>query len=100
MRIARYNEMKVSKKIDVLDTLNKLNIDVKEIEIIINADNSMLNTDTYKRPYINYTYDLEEIYKKIDGKYIIKKYNNIEKTEFKNKLREERINYYKKNRAN
>ena len=100
MRIARYNEMKVSKKIDVLDTLNKLNIDVKEIEIIINADNSMLNTDTYKRPYINYTYDLEKIYKKIDGKYIIKKYNNIDKTEFKNKLREERINYYKKNRAN
>lgn len=92
MRFARYKDMKFSKKIDMLESIDKSNITLDEMEIIINADNAMI-----PRESILFAKEGKEILSKIDGKYIKEKYNNIECGEkFKEKLRNERINYIKK----
>lgn len=92
MRFARYNEMKFAKKIDMLESIEKSNITLEEMEIIINADNSMI-----PREKILFAKEGKEILNKINGAYINEKYPNIYYGEkFKQKLREERINYIKK----
>lgn len=91
MRYARYNEMRFAKKVDMLCSIDKSFVSFYEMEVIINADNSMI-----PREKILFAKEGEELLKAINGKYIKEKYPNIQSIEtFKELLRKERIEYLK-----
>ncbi len=90
MRIARYHDMKIPKRVDVLQSISKTYLTVEEVETIVNADNSMITRDN-----IMFSKDYYYI-QKINGKYIKEKYPNLEGVKYPEKIREERIKILKK----
>lgn len=88
-----YNKLNILQKVDFLENVYKSNIDFNGLKIICIANNCY----NIEHNNINFEKIAEEMLRKIDGKYIINKYNIKPDKLFKETLRKERANWLKNN---
>lgn len=88
-----YNKLNILQKVDFLENVFKSNIGFDGLKIMCIANNC------YNIEYNNINFEkiAEEMLRKIDGKYIINKYNTKHDKLFKETLRKERANWLKNN---
>ena len=95
MRGGIFYKMKPSKKADFIERVNKSNLGLNGLQIIVNADKlSSRNTNAQD---INFATIGNQCLNTINGEYIFSKYKKLQGVKFGEKLREERIKWIQNN---
>ena len=95
MRGGIFYKMKPSKKVDFIERVNKSNLGLNGLQIIVNADKlSSRNTNAQD---INFATIGNQCLNTINGEYIFSKYTKLQGVKFGEKLREERIKWIQNN---
>lgn len=95
MRGGIFHKMSPSKKVEFIERVSKSNLGIKGLQIVVISDKTSTRNASNKN--INFLDIGNKCLKEINGEYIKNKYDNIKGIEFKNKLHQERINWFKEN---
>lgn len=95
MKAGIFNQMTPKKKVSFIERISKTRLGLEGMQLVANADKMSKNTDE-ESEFLKIG---NEILNKINGKYIINKYNINDGKKIKEKLHKERINYLK-NKSN
>ncbi|MBR6504544.1 MAG: HD domain-containing protein [Clostridia bacterium] len=86
-----FQKLKPSKKVDFLDRVSKSMLGLEGLQIVVNSDR-MGREDAQ-----NFVEVGNKMLKEIDGEYVMRKYNLKPGLELKEKLRQERIEWFREN---
>lgn len=89
MRGGIFFKMRPTKQVEFLEKVDKSCLGLDGLQLVVNADKGKRSKTE------NFAELGKEVLGKINGKYILNKYGNIEGLQIKQKLYEERINYLK-----
>lgn len=92
MKAGIFGKMTIKKKVSFIEKISKTQLGLEGLQLVTNADKMSMNTEKTD----SFLEIGKEILSKINGKYIMEKYQIEDGKKIKEKLHEERIEYMKK----